>query len=162
MHEERFNEDPGAVIAALVAKDVCLLIRQPDRPTPAWKFPGGKVEKGESIERALVREVSEETGFEIPFVMLSNGDIFLGSKGVTVTKLHEREREYPRPHLQHFYLVEVSDPVELVYLDGKLRREDEGETIETKVFRLDVLKGMDNFLGPQRFFTRMLFESLTR
>lgn len=37
-----------------------LLVKR--RDVPVWVFPGGGIEKGETPERAVVREVFEESG----------------------------------------------------------------------------------------------------
>lgn len=54
-----------AVVAGLMVRDGKLLIaRRPEGKHMAgkWEFPGGKIEKGESPERALERELEEELG----------------------------------------------------------------------------------------------------
>lgn len=56
------------VVAALIFRDEQLLIcqRKDNAPFPLrWEFPGGKVEKGESHEMALRRELREELGIEV-------------------------------------------------------------------------------------------------
>jgi 8-oxo-dGTP diphosphatase len=53
---------------ALVDADgrVLLARRPPDKPMAGlWEFPGGKVEKGERPEVALIRELREELGIEV-------------------------------------------------------------------------------------------------
>lgn len=53
------------VVAALIMKDEKILIAQrPDGKARAglWEFVGGKVEKGEKKEDALIRECREELG----------------------------------------------------------------------------------------------------
>ena len=63
------------VVAALIWRDEKFMICQ--RPAHKargllWEFVGGKVEKGETKEEALVRECREELG-----VVLSVGDVFM-------------------------------------------------------------------------------------
>jgi 8-oxo-dGTP diphosphatase len=51
------------VVAAIIVKDGQYLCTQrgPGGPTAyKWEFPGGKIEKGEIAEEALVREIREE------------------------------------------------------------------------------------------------------
>ena len=35
-----------------------------------WEFPGGKMDPGESLSQALVREVKEETGFTVALIKI--------------------------------------------------------------------------------------------
>ena len=70
------------VVAALIRQDDKFMIFQrPVTKTRAfqWEFVGGKVEAGETLEEALIRECREEIG-----VTVKVGDIFM-----------EVDHEYP-------------------------------------------------------------------
>jgi 8-oxo-dGTP diphosphatase len=53
------------VVAAVIERGDELLVsfRHPKGPRPSkWEFPGGKVERGETEQQALIREMQEELG----------------------------------------------------------------------------------------------------
>jgi ADP-ribose pyrophosphatase YjhB (NUDIX family) len=54
----------GAVIHDAVGR-LLLIQRGHDPHRGLWSLPGGRIEAGESPERAVVREVREETGLEV-------------------------------------------------------------------------------------------------
>ena len=56
-----------ASIALIDANDQILIAKRPNKKhlSGFWEFPGGKVEKGESPEYALIREVKEELNIDI-------------------------------------------------------------------------------------------------
>lgn len=56
------------VAAALVDTDGRLLVQQRPQGKPMaglWEFPGGKIDPGETPERALIRELHEELGIDV-------------------------------------------------------------------------------------------------
>lgn len=55
----------AATISAVVAGGAVLLVRRANPPDAGrWAFPGGKIEAGEPIREAAVRELYEETGLK--------------------------------------------------------------------------------------------------
>jgi ADP-ribose pyrophosphatase YjhB (NUDIX family) len=53
------------VTGVVIEDDRILLLNQDTDTGRAWSLPGGKVEEGETLAAALIREMSEETGLQV-------------------------------------------------------------------------------------------------
>ena len=73
------------VVAAIIRRDGFVFATQRGygKYKDGWEFPGGKIEAGETPEKAIVREIKEEL----------DADITVGDKLITV------EYDYPEFHL---------------------------------------------------------------
>lgn len=72
--------DSEILVAALVlinSEKKLYLARRPLEKGGQWELPGGKREKGETLEQTLKREIKEELNIAVDI------DLYLGSKDVT-------------------------------------------------------------------------------
>jgi ADP-ribose pyrophosphatase YjhB (NUDIX family) len=91
-----FPQHPTAAVVSVVFRgdEVLLVSRKYPPDLGMWGFPGGKIEFGESIEEASVRELLEETGVH-------------GEFGGVVTAVDDYARSEDGKVLYHFILLAV-------------------------------------------------------
>jgi 8-oxo-dGTP diphosphatase len=70
--QREFPEAPIVGVGAVVVdQDRVLLVQRGHEPLKGkWSLPGGKLELGESLTQAVVREVQEETGLDVEAIEL--------------------------------------------------------------------------------------------
>lgn len=120
------NQVPVAAVIAVVLRDnAMILVRRANPPDAGiWGFPGGKIEFGEGIEQAAVRELREETGV-----------VALAIE--TFTALDVLETAADGTTTQHFVLVAVL----CRWLSGEPLAGD--DAIEARWFSFDELSSTD-------------------
>lgn len=67
------------VVAAIIKNEhneILCALRSPNmKSSNLWEFPGGKIEKGESIEDAIEREIFEELNCKVEFINIHNENL---------------------------------------------------------------------------------------
>lgn len=58
------------VTGILIEDNKILLVKQKVSDKRNWSLPGGKLEQGETIEQGIIREMKEETGFDVEIIRL--------------------------------------------------------------------------------------------
>jgi len=114
----------AAVLAVVMRGDRFLLVRRSHRPDAGkWGFPGGKIEPGETIVAAALRELAEETGVA-------------AEAGEVLTALDVIRRD-GKGELHHYVLVAVS----CRWVSGEAIAADDAE--EAAWFDIDAISGIE-------------------
>lgn len=110
----------SAVIAMIIHDDKVLLVRRGKEPNKGrWGLPGGKIELGETITEAALRELKEETN-----ITAQAGQI------LTAFDVIMRDEKLQTSH--HYILI----PVLCSYLDGIAKAAS--DAAEVRWFDIDV------------------------
>jgi 8-oxo-dGTP diphosphatase len=123
LHHTEYDTRLGSYAVIVDERDRVLLALWNEETSPRWTLPGGGVELRETVEEAAVREVREETGYDVELGRLLGVDSH-------VVPPEERTRDRDR-----FYKG-VRVIFEATVVGGELRNELDGTTDEARWFPL--------------------------
>lgn len=146
------REIERTIVSALIfSKDGKLLMGRKDPSkggvyANVWHIPGGGVEKGESLKKALQREIKEEVGIDIDpeeATLISNGDT-----GTAEKTLDTGEKVLVKMHFNRFKLIinKTTSEIQLCLND---------DLIETRWFTPDELSEVEQIPGGKEFFKKI-------
>ena len=116
-------QSPTPVVTCTIYfKDKFLVIRRHDQAKKfggTWGFPGGKVEVGETIAGALVREVKEETNLNLSDELLFLDSYYYGdSLGLHFAVTAKNDQVTCEPGVEHKWLSTLAELQELPRIPG--------------------------------------------
>ncbi|HCB03298.1 MAG TPA: NUDIX domain-containing protein [Nocardioides sp.] len=119
LHHTEYDSRLAAYAVIVDDRDQILLALWNEAAEPLWTLPGGGVELSESVEDGAVREVSEETGYDVRLGRLL---------GVDTIVVSPEERTVDRD--RWFRGIRVVFEAEVI--GGRLRDEVDGTTDEAR------------------------------
>jgi 8-oxo-dGTP diphosphatase len=111
-------------------RDRVLLALWNEGPTPQWTLPGGGVELHETVEQAAVREVREETGYDVELGRVLGVD----SHVVPTEERVSEPRDRPLKAVRVVFTGRIAG--------GALTHEVDGTTDEARWFPLEEIAGL--------------------
>jgi 8-oxo-dGTP diphosphatase len=129
LHHTDYDTRLGAYAVVVDDRARVLLALWNEMAEPLWTLPGGGVELLETVEEAAVREVREETGYDVALGRLLGVDTLVVSPDQRTV---DRDRWYKG----------IRVVFEAQVVGGELRNEVDGTTEEARWFPLDEVPGL--------------------
>jgi 8-oxo-dGTP diphosphatase len=119
LHYTEYESRLGAYALIVDDRDRVLLALWNESDEPLWTLPGGGVELNETVEEGAVRELREETGYDVEL-----GRVL----GVSTIVIPPEERTVPRAG----WFRGIRVVFEATIVGGELRHEVDGSTDEAR------------------------------
>ncbi|MCR4324629.1 MAG: NUDIX domain-containing protein [Candidatus Curtissbacteria bacterium] len=132
------------VASPVTFNDKFLLIRRIKPPYEGlWSLVGGKIEYGEHIEDAIIREVKEETDLDVKFVAVC---------GIVVEILYDKNKKVTGHYLMWICETQPKQDTSKEMGEGAIRWFTKEELLENKekVIPSDFAMVQEFFLKPKR------------
>lgn len=127
-------ERVGVVVGCLIKKEDKYLLVQENQESARglWNLPAGHVDKDESFEEAVIREVKEETGFDVK--LIAHIALYHESASKSIKHVYSAEITAGKLSAQEGEILSVAwltyEEIQAIKQDSKIRAPWVWDTIE--------------------------------